>query len=532
MKGQRHICKLFSAVAGLLLVCSCANRIIPGGGPVDERAPGLTTESPPNGSVNFSAKEIVITFDEYVQVKDASHSLVVSPPMEPLPKVMARKRSIIITLPDSLRAATTYTLDFGDAIADINESNPIRGYRYVFATGEVLDTLTIGGVVVQGLTMKPVPGALAAAFPADLADSLLGKTAPDYFARCGDNGTFLISNMRPGLYRIFGLNDKNNNLRADIPDEELAFVTDPVEPGTSGLQLRLSRQEPLAERVLTSELTEPGRLVTGFARGSSALSWKFLQPVPDKVVAFQNSAADSLVLLFMPRADSVEVAFSERGIAFDTVSERLRRGSNQQLSTTTYMRWIPAPPAGGTLDAGVIPSITWEVPLTGFDTSKVTFFRDTIPLTGVTVTTDSSGRTTQFAGTWTEGRYSITLAPGAATDMFGRANDTIRQTFSVPGERTRGSIRMQLSQEEGVRIMQLVTEKDEVVKQWTVPHNGKVELERIEPGIYRLRLIADSNKNGRWDAGNYRTGVQPEQVTYYPEAITVRANWELELEWN
>jgi hypothetical protein len=515
----------------VLVVSACANRVIPSGGPVDKNEPFLTQESPPSGTTNFTGKKIEISFNEFIQLKDGGKALAVSPPMEPAPVVTALKRTIVLELPDTLEPQTTYTFDFGDAISDVNETNPVRGYRYVFSTGPVIDTLQMTGKIINALTLKPESGALAVVFPENIADTVLGFTGPSYFARAGEDGSFAITNMRPGNYRVFGLADKNNNLRANLPDEELGFINGTVSPGVSDLEIRLSKHAPLQQRVLTSLLAEPGRAQIVLARPSDATGFTFLPPVPDQVIPFYNTAGDSLTLIFLPRADSAQVVMTDEGIPYDTLKLRLTRGSNQALSTVTIMDWQTTPAQGGVLDPGQQPSVSWSVPLTRFDASKVMVTRDTVPVEVTVSQPDSLKRRVTVTGTWPEGKYTVTFLPEAATDLFDRKNDTLRFTFIIPDERSRGSLSYVLTPVAESRIIQLVNEKDEVKKQHAVPADGRGRFERMEPGVYRMRLIFDTNNNGRWDEGDFRKKRNPEQVYYHPDTITIRANWELEFDW-
>jgi hypothetical protein len=283
--------------------------------------------------------------------------------------------------------------------------------------------------------------------------------------------------------------------------------------------------------VVSSALAEPGRLEVAFAKPVSAPSWQFLNSAPEKVLHKINATGDTLSLIYIPRNDSVQVVISDAGVVIDTVVARLGRGSNEALAAGKYMMWSTDPSPGSTLLPGTDPDIHWPVPVTKFQAEAVTVFRDTVAVPATITHNDKDGTFTRISASWTEGNYRITLNPGAVTDVFGRQNDTIRVTFTVPQERTRGSLSFILPESSSPRILQLVTEKDEVKRQTTVPASGKGEFAGIDPGVYRLRLISDSNGNGRWDTGNLRERKQPEEVSVYAEQVTVRANWELEVVW-
>lgn len=234
--------------------------------------------------------------------------------------------------------------------------------------------------------------------------------------------------------------------------------------------------------------------------------------------------------MFVPRSDSAQVEISEPGLFRDTVRARISKGSNAAIASERFMSWTGTPSMGSSLIPGATPSIHWRVPLAVTDTGKMIMYRDTAQMT-VNINTDPSGLMTSFEGNYTEGRYIMMLLPGAVSDVFGRSNDTVRFAFEVPAERSRGSLVVTTNASDKSRILQLVTEKDEVYRETVMPSSGKATIEGIDPGVYKARIIADDNSNGYWDAGDFRSDRQPEQVLIYPQPITVRANWEMEVVW-
>ncbi|MGB8490206.1 MAG: Ig-like domain-containing protein, partial [Bacteroidales bacterium] len=143
---------LLLLLGGYLLVSGCAKMNTPTGGPKDREAPKITNSVPPNGTVNFKSSEVVITFNEYVVLDKINEKFMVSPPMKRKPKVFTRGKSVHIQLFDKLRDSTTYTFYFQDAIRDLNEGNPISNYQFVLSTGPVIDSLSVTGNALTGLT--------------------------------------------------------------------------------------------------------------------------------------------------------------------------------------------------------------------------------------------------------------------------------------------------------------------------------------------------------------------------------------------
>ena len=135
-------------IAIMLLMASCANRGQgPQGGPRDTIPPLVLEESPVNGTWLFQGKEIVVHFDEYIQLDDIQKNVMISPPQQNAPEIKAIGKRLTVKFQEDLQDSTTYTIDFGAAICDYNEKTPLQGYVYSFSTGEYIDSLSISGLL-------------------------------------------------------------------------------------------------------------------------------------------------------------------------------------------------------------------------------------------------------------------------------------------------------------------------------------------------------------------------------------------------
>jgi len=184
------------------MISACANVGVPTGGQKDTSPPVVVQSSPPDKSLNFNGDVIRITFDEFIQLKNISQQLIVSPPFKDKPEVKLRNKTLVISLNNPLRDSTTYTLYFGDAVADLNEGNIFRNFRFVFSTGNKIDSLKTGGTLVNAFTLKPEKDVMVMLY-ADKSDSAPLKDMPLYVSRTGDKGEFLITNIRKGVYKVF-----------------------------------------------------------------------------------------------------------------------------------------------------------------------------------------------------------------------------------------------------------------------------------------------------------------------------------------
>ena len=215
---------------GLLLTAflaqHCANAVAPTGGPQDTTPPKVVEAVPENHSINFNGKRIAITFDEYVTLENANQNVLISPPLNEKPDIKLKNKTVLIKFKEPLAANTTYTINFGAAIKDLHEGNLFKDYVYSFSTGDHIDTLCIGGTVLNAEDKKPVENAYVSLYSADRdnLDSLPMTTVPNYITKTDKDGIFRLDGLADKKYLVFALKDVNSNLYFDQPNEEVAFL--------------------------------------------------------------------------------------------------------------------------------------------------------------------------------------------------------------------------------------------------------------------------------------------------------------------
>ena len=212
-----------------LLLVSCAKMGQPDGGWFDETPPKVIGASPADGAVNVNQKKINIYFDEFIKLDNPSEKVVVSPPQLEQPEIKGAGRRIQISLVDSLKANTTYTIDFSDAISDNNESNPMGNYTYSFSTGAAIDTMEVSGHVLESENLEPVKGILVGLY-ADHADSAFRTKPMLRVSRTDSRGRFVIKGVAPGSYRIYALQDQDGDYKFSQKSEKIAFSHDIIVP--------------------------------------------------------------------------------------------------------------------------------------------------------------------------------------------------------------------------------------------------------------------------------------------------------------
>lgn len=215
------------------LFAACANMGRPEGGARDELPPVFMRSDPMPGATNVNKNRLTATFDENIQLEDAFSKVVVSPAQKTPPRVSANGRRLTVDFQDTLLPNTTYTVDFADAIKDLNEGNILDGFAIDFSTGDTLDTLRISGIVLQAENLEPAQGMLVGAY-SNYTDTSLTTQPFDRIARTNQLGQFTIRNLKPGKYRIFAINDVNRDYHWD-KSEDVAFYDEYVSPTTEAI---------------------------------------------------------------------------------------------------------------------------------------------------------------------------------------------------------------------------------------------------------------------------------------------------------
>ncbi len=229
LKANAWFLPLYMVV--FLLLASCAKMGQPDGGWYDETPPRVIGASPADGATNVKQKKVNIYFDEFIKVDNPSEKVVVSPPQLEVPEIKSAGKRIQVSLVDSLKPNTTYTIDFSDAISDNNEGNPMGNYTYSFSTGAVIDTMEVSGYVLESENLEPIKGILVGLY-SDQADSAF-KTKPMLrVSRTDSRGRFVIKGVAPGTYRIYALQDMDGNYMFNQRSEKIAFTHDLIVPSS------------------------------------------------------------------------------------------------------------------------------------------------------------------------------------------------------------------------------------------------------------------------------------------------------------
>ncbi|WP_244518695.1 Ig-like domain-containing protein [Parapedobacter composti] len=510
----------------------CASIQRPTGGPKDSIPPKVLKETPPNLTRNFDAEKIVIEFDEYIKLKDQFKEISVSPDTEQPVNPRVRRKTIEITVPDSLEENTTYTINFGKAIGDFNEGNPLINYSYVFSTGDIIDSLTVSGSVINALTKLPEKDITVMLIPTR-QDSIFGKRKANIFTRTDTAGTFMLRNLREDVYRIYALKEENNDRIYNSPTESIGFLNDSIvlNKDTSGILLETFVGIPREFRLMDRKIEPNGKLILAFNKPLDRPGITITHPAAldeDKIVEYTATRDSATVWLNNLTFDSLKVSILNADTLLDSVT--LRRGRNDKYDRDFN---IADNLTGNKVTRVNHLQLTAGSPVQSIDRSKIVLMEDSVPRTNYQLAKDTSAnRRYVLRYNWRPKRdYQLTIEEGAFSGYFGDKNKELSKTFTMDDAANFGDIilKVNLPDTSHQYLVQLINEKMDVVhRSVPITASQSIPFRQFPGGKYTLRVVYDTNNNGKWDTGDVYEKRQPERIWYIGKTFMIRANWEQE----
>ncbi|WP_430931529.1 Ig-like domain-containing protein [Saccharicrinis sp. 156] len=576
---------IFGLIAVIILFYSCANPGYPTGGPKDETPPKIKKSTPKPNALNYKKDQVTIEFDEIIKLDDVYQKFVVSPPLKKRPKIDARAQRLNIKFDEEevLQDNTTYTLDFADAVQDNNEGNPIESFVFSFSTGEVVDSFAIMGNLWEANDLSPVEGALVMAHK-NLNDTAFTHDVPVRLGKTDDEGHFAIRNLSPGKYRIYAIEDGNSNYMFDQPGEYIAWYDTIISPSMAyvqmpdtiapdsvvfkeelvytpnDLKLFLFKEESTEQYSLGEERKDSNTLAFFF---NLPLEDFKLQPVLDESVkkdwaVFEPSMKKDSMFVWIAdstvyKKDTLTMAYSYLGLdslnkptlVNDTVKmyyftmPKKREARRRNKKTEEVVNTLKIGKSSSSVDVYNSFNFIMPTPVKQFNVNAIHLMEKVDTLwekREFEVMQDSLFKRRYSVRTitkWTPGaQYLLTIDSAAIEDIYGLKCDSIGKMFSVKELDSYGTLLIKMQQTGDNWLVQLQDNSENVIQQKYVPKSGKLGFQYLNPGTYTLKLVLDKNRNGVWDTGKYSEKLQPEQVYYYPDKITLRATWEHAVEWN
>lgn len=591
MNNSKSLYYIFIIIAAAVMY-SCANIGNPSGGPIDKTPPIFMRSNPTPNAVNVKDRKIEIFFDEIVTLKDPSTKIIVSPAQTEMPRMSALGRKVTVELVDSLLPNTTYTIDFSNSIQDNNEGNAIDNFAFAFSTGSVIDSMRVSGYVLDSRTLEPMQSVVVG-LQSNLADSAFHKEKLQRVALTNDRGQFTIRNVSPGSYHIFALKDLDRDYKFGNPTEDIAFLDSIIVPSIGSREaadtvyndlneidtiMRATRPAYFPNDILLSMFNEDRksqylannlrvdstRISLTFAAASDtlpSLSIVGRNDVPDQWYTLERSQTnDTLTYWIRPphlvSADTLMVATtylrtdtaSNLSWGTDTLKftfQRQKAKKKKKNEETDYLEQIRFmelhPLANGTQEVYAPLLLQTGTPIERYSReafhlqrklqNDTTFYPAEIKSIALRDST-LNRRDLVLKVDWEPGAaYTLAVDSLAMTDIYGLQTKPLKVDFNVRKMEEYGNIVFNIPAVRDSAIVELLDGTEKIVLRAPVK-NHRAELLNLLPGKYYARLFIDRNGNGKYDTGNYDMHLQPEETVYYPGAINLKKNWDVEQTWD
>ncbi len=531
-KKSLFFCTFLSLITVFFLLSGCANIQRPMGGPKDVTPPRLLKATPPNMSRNFKAKIIQLDFDEYFKLSNQYTEISMSPTQDKSPEYKIKSKSLVIVLKDTLQKNTTYVINFGKAIADVNEGNILKNFTYVFSTGPHIDSLSVSGTVTNTLTQKREKDVTVMLFPAEKDSAYFGKKKPSIYATTDTAGNFSLNNLHDGDYRIYALEEKTPDRIYNKDDELIAFQKQPVHlyADTSGIQLNLFKEEPAKFRA-TGKFEQDGRLSFVFNKKLNNPSVKIIYPPAlddQKIVEFSPTKDTTNIYMKNMDFDSIRVAFYDNNKPLDSVSRLKGRKESFTKLYTFRLNISNTNKLKPTSDLMIIASY----PIASYDPSQITLYEDSVAVNNLNIIKDTSNLKRYIIKyRWKQdSRYILVADENAFTFINGDKNKKYQKPFLIDKIENYSTLTMKVTVPDTSKqyLVEVYQDADHIIQTDKITKNTSIVYKNFLTGKYSFKVVYDDNHNGKWDSGNVKQKRYPENIWVDPVQITLRPNWDAE----
>lgn len=568
MKKYLPLILALAAVAPMLFIHSCANTTqAPTGGKKDTIPPYIVMISPLPGATNvpLTGAKFKFDFNEYITIKTAQN-IFLSPPGKKMPKSKIQGKSLIVTIDDTLKANTTYTINFTDALADNNEGNPYPGYTYVFTTGDHIDSLGITGVVQDCNDLSPVKGATVLLYK-NLADSAVFLERPYAAAKTDDWGFFIIPFIEDTLYRLYAIKDEGNNNIYDPDADLIAFEDSLVRPvmvisDTLREFMKYDMTDTLGCRARRTEYE-----LNLFRESTSKQYIKNKVRVSDRAAYITFASADAwidslwitgyqpdrIITQFNMKQDSLEIWINDRGPVPDTLNlyvnyrktdtlgnkvptlERVKlfqEGKKKAKTAYEAQKNIQHTDTICNFTASARPE---TVEQKGFELEftlpVISEMFDSVKLFSVNPRQQESVEKFKVVRDSTNIRkyailpqlnylpgyeYILKIPQNCFHDINGYGNDSLEVKVSLPVDDALSSLNLVLKDVGSKYIVDLLDEgMREPLRTYIITSDCTLSFPYLKEGKYAIRISDDGNDNSIVDTGNLLEHKQPEKVLFY-----------------
>ena len=569
---------IFFAVL-IVLTYGCAKEMQPIGGSKDINPPMSVSIKPPFYTTNFNAKKVSIKFNEFIQLVNQTR-VVISPPLNHPLEINLKGKTVVISLKDTLWPNMTYNINFNDVIRDYTEGNISENFQYIFSTGDEIDTIFVSGKVFDASTGKPMQNIqVGLYFAAD--DSVVVEQKPNYYAITDKDGSFCIHNIKNTDYKVFALKDLSSDMLFNKPEEQTAFLNDRIKPEIyysnvfDTLKVIKSINAENGDTLFSDSLVERRVLISSlgqlnmymfthdyknqFVKNYSRPQRYLLnivfnrEPYRENNIYLENNIPliqipsdrpDSLLFLLpdtiISKRDSIKViceyayldSLKKQQIKIDTL---LFLTDKEKMVEDTAIN-IETNIVSGKIEMDESLKILFNHPIIDKDTLLVKLYQieDTVKQElPFKVIWDSTYTIATIAYKYDNYyTYEFHADSLAFEDIYGYFSNPKLYKFKPLDYVDYGVLSViVIGDYNKLSIFELVDQNGNVVWTKAYPSGKAFNIDKLKPGTYTLHLFVDKNQNKKRDTGSYFENILPEYIIPYRKDITIRANWDTEIEW-
>jgi uncharacterized protein (DUF2141 family) len=561
---MRYLFSLF-IISSIIIyfLTECASITPPGGGPRDTIPPVLIKSIPENKSLHFSGNSIRLIYDEYLKIDNLLKQLIITPIIQDDYDQKIRRNSIELTFSEVFRDSTTFTFNFQDAIQDITEGNVTLDNVLAFSTGDYIDSLYINGRVNHIFTDKPMEGCTVCLY--NLGDTLnIFNSQPIYLTKTNKEGKYLIENIKNGTYRLYVYNDANSNLICDMPREMFGFTSDTIYLNENIDSVFLKMQY-LDMRDIKIQRADPAGPYYEIKINKNIVDYT-VQAIDTSQKLYHNFGEDKKTIRFYDNLysnDSIKYIFT----AVDSL--------DNEYTDTLYLKFIESKRDKNAFEISLNPDnnskitdefkgvFNFNKPITFIRFDSMYFKYDSVTFQSLNDTTNyvlnerkdvftfdidlffseyiasiikadtisnrlspnSTGVRQKSSSNPNRNKLIFHVGKGAFISADQDSSTSFNRNYQLLRPEDYGIIKGNVLTEFNSFSIQLMKGGKEVVNE--IYNQKAYEFINVEPGQYTIRVIIDNNGNGKWDPGNIFDNIEPEDVFFYPEELTLRPNWEL-----
>lgn len=514
-------------VVVISLLMGCAQMVAPTGGTKDTTPPEVLSSKPNSRSHSFNASEIVIRFDEYIQVSNIEDQLIISPPFNEKPEVVVDGKQLKIRSIPSLQPNTTYTLHFGNSIADVHEKNVLSNFSYVFSTGKEIDSLFLRGNILNGFNLKPEPSYTIALYSdSSFSDSTIYLKKPLYLTKSDASGLFQLNNLPHTQFKLFAFKDENKNLLYNS-SEPFCIYDDSVRLSDSLSFIRLTSSEgnkyPI-NHILDTFSVEKGKYVFVVYKPIDLV----IKPLhSDSFIQWTKSGQSGVdtILFYHHLGLSDTVKFSIKSTRLDTTilikPKRQYKPIKPQLVIPKIVQ----------LNQPLKIESNYPIAKINQDTAFIQLTEDS-SLIHPTIKIDTLQKFVVIYYAWKEGKtYRLKIADSCIQDIHQQYHSKNQLNWTAPRVQDYSilTLNINIGESKDPYLIELWDDAEKDVYQtYYIQFSQQVTTEYMIPGKYKVKIIEDLNRNKKWDTGSVLKQTTPEKVAYFPDIISLKANWDLE----